>query len=89
MDTSGEAMGADRQEIIEALGGAPATAANARVMLRELFCGETRLKPLPKGGLRADRKLQPAALLRAAGTCGSGRALGAVTATRAQALRIR
>jgi len=42
-------MGADRQEIIEALGGAPAAAAKARLMLRELFCGEIRLKPLPKG----------------------------------------
>jgi len=65
-------MGADRQEIIEALGGAPATAANARVMLRELFCGETRLKPLPKGRLRGGSESTARDAFRAAGTCGRG-----------------
>ena len=82
-------MGAYRQEIIEALGGAPATAANARVMLRELFCGETRLEPLPKGRLRGGSESTARDAFRAAGTCGRGGALRAVTATRAQALRIR
>jgi hypothetical protein len=61
-----------RQQIIQALEGDPRAAGKARVILRELFGGEIRLQQQPDGGLLALWNLQPAALLRAAGTCGSG-----------------
>jgi hypothetical protein len=61
-----------RQQIIQALEGDPRAAGKARVILRELFGREIRLQPQPDGGLLALWNLQPAALLRAAGTCGSG-----------------
>jgi site-specific DNA recombinase len=61
-----------RQQIIEGLDGDPRAASKARVILRELFGGEIRLQPQPDGGLLAFWNLQPAALLKAAGTCGSG-----------------
>jgi site-specific DNA recombinase len=61
-----------RQQIVEGVAGDPRAAAKARVILRELFCGEIRLVPQADGGLLARWNLQPAALLRGAGTCGSG-----------------
>jgi hypothetical protein len=61
-----------RQRIIEGLDGDPRAAGKARVILRELFSGQIRLQPQPDGSLLALWNLQPAALLRAAGTCGSG-----------------
>jgi hypothetical protein len=61
-----------RKQITDGLGGDPRAAAKARVLLRQLFDGEIRLRPQPDGGLLARWNLQPAALLRAAGTCGSG-----------------
>jgi hypothetical protein len=60
------------KQITEGLGGDPRAAAKARVLLRQLFEGEIRLQPQPDGGLLARWNLQPAALLRGAGTCGSG-----------------
>jgi hypothetical protein len=61
-----------RRQIVEGLAGDPRAAAKARILLRELFGGEIRLTPQADGGLLARWNLQPAALLRAAGTCGSG-----------------
>jgi len=57
---------------IEGLDGDPRAAAKARVILRALFGGEIRLQPQADGELLARWNLQPAALLKAAGTCGSG-----------------
>lgn len=61
-----------RRQIKKALDGDSRAAAGARVILRELFCGEIRLQPQSDGGLVAHWNLQPAALLRGVGTCGSG-----------------
>jgi hypothetical protein len=59
------------------VGSAPLAraAGKARAILSELFGGEIRLQPQPVGRLLALWDLHPAALLRAAGTCGSGGAL--------------
>jgi hypothetical protein len=67
-----QAAALHRKQIAEALGGDPRAAAKVRALLRQLFEGEIRLQPQADGGLVARWKLQPAALLRAAGTCGSG-----------------
>ncbi len=64
-----------RKQIVEGLSGDPRAAAKARVILRELFGGEIRLQPQRDGGLLARWNLQPAALLRGAGTFGSGGSL--------------
>ncbi len=61
-----------RRQIIAALKGDSRAAGKARAILRELFSGEIRLQPQPNGGLVAYWNLQPAALLKGVGTCGSG-----------------
>lgn len=61
-----------RQQISDGLDGNPYAAGKARVILRALFGGEIRLQPQPENGLLALWNLHPAALLRAAGTYGSG-----------------
>jgi hypothetical protein len=66
-----------RKQIADGLSGDPRAAAKARVLLRQLFDG-IRFQPQPDGGLVARWNLQPAALLKAAGTCGSGGRICAV-----------
>ncbi len=61
-----------RKQIECGLDGDARAAGKARVLLRELFCGEIRLLPQPEGGLLARWNLQPAALLRGVGSIGSG-----------------
>ena len=61
-----------RAQVTAGLDGDAHAAGRARVVLRELFGGEIRLVPEPKGGLVAHWNLAPAALLRAVGTVGSG-----------------
>jgi hypothetical protein len=61
-----------RRQIAQGLDGDEREALKARVLLRELFGGEVRLVPLEGGGLDARWNLHAAALLRAAGTNGSG-----------------
>jgi site-specific DNA recombinase len=61
-----------RAQVNAGLDGDAHAAGRARVVLRELFGGEIRLKPEPKGGLVAHWNLAPAAILKAVGTDGSG-----------------
>jgi hypothetical protein len=61
-----------RRQILEGLDGDPRAALKARVFLREWFSGKIRLEPLPDGGLMAHWNENFAALLRHAGTDGSG-----------------
>jgi hypothetical protein len=60
------------RQIREGLDGDPRAALKARVFLREWFTGKIRLEPLPNGGLMAHWNENYAALLRLAGTDGSG-----------------
>jgi hypothetical protein len=61
-----------RAQIEAGLDGDARAAAKARIILRGLFGGKIRLLPQLDGGLVAEWALQPAALLRAIGTDGSG-----------------
>jgi site-specific DNA recombinase len=60
-----------REQIDLGLGGDPAAAAKARTILREML-GEIALSPGEDGSLWAEYAMQPAALLKDAGTCGRG-----------------
>jgi site-specific DNA recombinase len=61
-----------RKQILEGLNGDPRAALKARVFLRDWFTGRITLEPLPDGGLMAHWNENFAALLRHAGTDGSG-----------------
>lgn len=61
-----------RRQIAQELDGHPREAGKARVILRELFDGKIRLEPKENGKLWVSYGVHPAALLRAAGTRGSG-----------------
>jgi hypothetical protein len=61
-----------RRQIAEGLRGDARAALKARVFLREWFGRKIRLEPLPDGGLVAHWHEHTSALLRSAGTCGSG-----------------
>jgi hypothetical protein len=60
-----------REQIDLGLGGDPAAAANTRTVLREML-GEIMLSPGEGGSLWAEYAMQPAALLKDAGTGGRG-----------------
>jgi hypothetical protein len=64
-----------RRQISRGLDGDEREALKARVLLRGLFGGEVRMVPLEGGGLDARWNLHTAALLRGAGTDGSGGAI--------------
>lgn len=61
-----------RQQIAKGLDGDPRAALKARVILRDLFGGKIRLVPGNGSSLFAEFDLHPAALLRGAGSNGSG-----------------
>jgi site-specific DNA recombinase len=61
-----------RDQIERGLDGNAREAAKARIVIRDLCDGKIRLQPTPDGGLVALWNLQPAALLKGVGTCGSG-----------------
>jgi hypothetical protein len=63
-----------REQIDQGLGGDLIAAAKARTILRDMV-GEIRLSPGENGSLWAEYAMQPAALLKAAGTCGRGEAI--------------
>jgi hypothetical protein len=56
-----------REQIVLGLGGDPAASAKARTILRDML-GEITLSPGEDGSLWAEYGMQPAALLRGAGT---------------------
>jgi site-specific DNA recombinase len=60
-----------REQIDMGLGGNSAAAAKARTILREML-GEILLSPGEDGSLWAEYAMQPAAMLKDAGTCGRG-----------------
>ena len=60
-----------REQIDLGLGGDPAAAAKARTILRDML-GEIMLSPAEDGSLWAEYAMQPAALLKDAGTGGRG-----------------
>jgi len=61
-----------RRQIAKGLDGDEREVLKARVFLREWFGGKIRLEPLPDGGLQAHWLEHNSALLRSAGTFGSG-----------------
>ncbi len=61
-----------RQQITDGLDGTPEAAAKARTILRDML-GEIRLQPAADGGLWAEYGMNPAILLKGAGSDGRGR----------------
>jgi hypothetical protein len=61
-----------RQQIAEGLDGDPRAAGKARVILRQLVGGKITLGSRADGSVWAEYGLHTTALLRAAGTDGSG-----------------
>jgi site-specific DNA recombinase len=60
-----------RQQITDGLEGSPEAAAKARTILRDML-GEIRLQPTEDGGLWAECTMNPAILLKGAGSVGRG-----------------
>lgn len=60
-----------RKQITDGLDGNPEAAAKARIILRDML-GEIRLQPATDGGLWAEYGMNPAILLKGAGSVGRG-----------------